>query len=158
MFKTTKAVPTNTPTPWEDRYVPVPESGCWVWLMATDKDGYGVYKDWLGRKVGAHRESWERANGRPVPEGLSVLHKCHLRCCVNPAHLYTGTPADNFWDGVRAGRIRSYPASVPPETVAAVRVYAETHSRAATAEHFGISKSTVNDYVWRKYRRNVTNG
>src|SRR5262245_23723914 len=54
---------------------------CWPWLGATFVNGYGklfLGRDESGRSqfAKAHRLSWEMANGRPVPVGLSVLHSC----------------------------------------------------------------------------------
>lgn len=80
--------------------------GCWWWKAFRMKNGYGMY----GRQYAAehsqlaHHYAWEFANGRPVPEGLMILHRCNNRGCVNPEHLYAGTNSDNQRDKVRAGR------------------------------------------------------
>lgn len=64
--------------------------------------GYGTI--WDGKKhTGAHRVSWRLHNG-PIPKGKFVLHKCDVPACVNPAHLYLGTPLDNMLDKIARGR------------------------------------------------------
>lgn len=90
-----------TPEPFDSKFVKRGPDECWLWSRGTNR-GYGAH--WVGNTtVGAHRFSWEREHG-PVPDGLCVLHKCDVRACVNPAHLFLGTKTDNMIDKVNKGR------------------------------------------------------
>ena len=51
----------------------------------------------------AHRASWIMEFG-PIPDGLLVLHKCDVRNCVRPGHLFLGTYKDNMDDMYAKGR------------------------------------------------------
>lgn len=91
-----------------EKAMPEPNSGCWLWLGALDKDGYGHICTG-GRKstpIGAHRASLMLA-GRDIPKGMNVLHHCDVACCVNPDHLYVGTQINNAADMLRRGRHKS---------------------------------------------------
>lgn len=79
------------------------ENGCWLWKQASDKDGYGSFK--FKRKVyRAHRFSYMLYKGE-IPDGMMVLHKCDVRNCINPEHLFLGTAKDNAQDAAKKGRI-----------------------------------------------------
>lgn len=84
---------------FSDRYEADPNSGCWLWTGSLLSNGYGSF----GRRGRAHRASYEAHVG-PIPDGLFVLHKCDVRCCVNPNHLWVGTNTDNARDRSRKGR------------------------------------------------------
>jgi hypothetical protein len=76
--------------------------GCWLWTAACYGTGYGVLRV-NGRNHHAHRMSWRFHRGE-IPEGMHVLHKCDVRSCVNPDHLFLGTNDDNIQDCISKGR------------------------------------------------------
>jgi len=72
---------------------------CWEWTACKIGMGYGRIGTGghNGRSLVTHRVSWELAYG-PIPKGQCVLHHCDNPGCVNPAHLWLGTKADNTHD------------------------------------------------------------
>lgn len=91
--------------PWH-HIIPEPNSGCWLWDGRYSKSGYGTLGGGRkGERVQAHRLMWEAVNG-PIPGGLLVCHRCDVRGCVNPDHLFVGTAKDNTRDMMVKGRAR----------------------------------------------------
>lgn len=76
------------------------DSPCLLWTAGKNRKGYGHF--YAGVMTTAHRYAYILAHG-PIEGGLHVLHKCDVKACVNPDHLYLGTNDDNIRD--RAERI-----------------------------------------------------
>lgn len=139
-------------------------TGCWNWIGAKRRKGYGAVNEGGGRGKGrqAHRVAYELFVG-PIPEGegfhgTCVCHRCDNPACVNPEHLFLGTVADNNRDMWGKGRGKSSPprhrlpewsrrgeehhnAKVTAAQVAEIR--SSNDSLRALAERFGVSKSAV---------------
>ena len=91
-----------------DRYIPEPNSGCWLWTVACNNYGYGSFRrrETVGGKLRnylAHRLTYQHFRG-PIPTGLQVLHQCDVPSCINPDHLFLGTQAHNMADMAAKGR------------------------------------------------------
>lgn len=88
-----------------DKIQPVTESGCWIWMASLNtRTGYGQFGLNGGMEF-AHRASYKLFRG-DIPETICVLHKCDVRPCVNPNHLFLGTKKDNAQDAISKGRRR----------------------------------------------------
>lgn len=126
--------------PFDDCYIPEPNSGCWLWIGARSKNGYGTsYPNIL-----AHRESYERHVG-PIPDGLFVCHTCDVRSCVNPAHLFLGTSAENTEDCVSKlrhafGEANGHSKLTERDVMEIIR---SDESKASLARRYGVTPGMI---------------
>jgi hypothetical protein len=131
---------------------------CWPWVGALIANGYGHFYTG-GKAVLAHRAVYELTHGTS-PENFCVCHSCDNRSCVNPAHLFLGTHADNSRDMSAKGRAaageRSGVNKVTTEDVREIRrLAAEGHRQRDIAARFGIVQSNVGMIVRRETWRHV---
>lgn len=132
--------------------IPEPNSGCLLWLGRVDR-GYGKI-EFRGANWIAHRLSWCAHRGN-ISGGLFVCHKCDVRACVNPDHLFLGTPAENSADMVRKGRApsgtRHYRTSLTENDVR--YILRSPLGRRQLAKQFNLDEKNIGDIksgaIWR---------
>lgn len=126
-------------------YVAVTDS-CWNWTGRVANSGYGQMS--VGGRANlkmkyAHRLSYEMNVG-DIPEGMFVCHTCDNKLCVNPSHLFIGTPKENTADGMKKGRIKRVKSSKLKEPQV-LDIYASQEPHVLIAKKYGVSETIVRE-------------
>jgi hypothetical protein len=130
---------------------------CWIWLTSKDPDGYGRFK---GEANGvmekrAHRFSYRFFVG-DIPPDKCVCHSCDNPPCVNPAHLFLGSNADNIRDKLAKNRhisargVDHYKATLTEEQVR--EILKDPRPYTAIASDYGVRSGLIsnikNRHIW----------
>lgn len=136
-------------------------NACWLWTGAKTGHphgcgGYGVI-NFKRKAYGAHKVAWTITNG-PVAKGLYVLHKCDVRHCCNPAHLFLGTHKDNMDDMTAKGRRAHHKLTLEKASQIKQRFIPRGNGNGIgnageLAKEFGVKYGTVHAIVTGKYWR-----
>lgn len=122
-----------------------PVKGCWLWQGAKSSWGYGLIR-FQGRTTGTHRIMYEYFFG---PLGtLDACHKCDVKNCVNPFHIFVGTDKDNFADAYKKGlrkRMFSF------EQVDQIKAMSKTKTQSELAKMFGVCQPYISRLLNNKY-------
>lgn len=130
-----------------EKVIPVTESGCWLWLAATDTRGYGnFYME--GKLWKAHRASMV-IHGVAINDDQYACHKCDTPSCVNPLHMFAGSAKDNHNDMREKGRhkypnnkgIRNGRAKLTEDNVR--HILASDESTTDLARHYGVTYQAI---------------
>lgn len=127
------------------------ESGCWTCDTAyKTRAGYlhlQITENGVQHAFKVHRFSYEHFKG-PIPEGKLACHKCDMRWCCNPKHVFPGTQSDNMQDMVRKGRglVGEKSARTKFTDAIVLSIYKDVDaglSRTAIAKKHGVKAVTI---------------
>jgi hypothetical protein len=132
---------------------------CWLWTAALYKNGYGAFY-YNKKSIKAHRFSYELYHGS-IPKDLYVLHKCDVKACVNPHHLFLGTSKDNTEDCIKKGRnskgeVNGQHKLTQTEVLTIRNLYATGEvTQKALSKTFDVSPSSINNIVHNKRWKHI---
>lgn len=140
-------------------------NGCWIYQGEIGRYGYGVVsfgqrRDGNRVRIVAHRYFYEQLV-EAVPRDLNVCHKCDVRACVNPSHMFIGTQADNLNDMRKKGREgragavgeRNHFARLSAREAKAILEAEGT--QASIAERYGVAHATVQAIKARRLWKHI---
>lgn len=146
--------------------------GCWLWTGGTSPKGYGIFRLSSGRGTTAHRYAFLTAGG-VIEDGQLVCHRCDNPRCVNPEHLFAGTPKENTQDMLAKGRgyggdshhLRRDPGRVrgmknptrklTEDDVREIRKLAGVLTHKEIAARFGVGAAAVSHVINRRNWKHV---
>ncbi|MCM8749784.1 hypothetical protein NET02_11545 [Thermomicrobiaceae bacterium CFH 74404] len=123
---------------------------CWIWTGAVTSRGYGCLT--LQRRSGPRRLSVHRLalalwSDFDLDGSLQALHRCDQKACINPQHLYAGTPSDNMADAYVSGLLKlpERHASLlsEAEVIDILRLLLDGCTMAEVARRYGVSHETI---------------
>jgi hypothetical protein len=131
--------------------MPEPNTGCVLWVGACGSSGYPqltvVMDSSKPKSIRIHKYVCEQAHG--PSNGLNALHKCDVKCCINPDHLYFGTQKQNIQDAYSRNRVpdksgeNSRLNKLSWADVDKIRSSSETNS--VLAEKYKVARSRISD-------------
>jgi len=132
---------------------------CWLWKKSLYPNGYGKWKI-KGNRTSAHRTAFLYSRGQ-LPKGVCVCHRCDVKLCCNPTHLFTGTYKDNMDDAFKKGRMymgtRQWNSKLTPEKVRQIRELDKKGvSNKILAKHFLVTESNVEKILAGTAWRHIT--
>src|ERR1700686_397720 len=131
---------------------------CWLWTASRYSFGYGCFRlSRVKKNCAAHLYSFALYYGG-IPDGMHVLHKCDNPPCVNPAHLFPGTDADNATDRTNKGRTKnpSYKGIAHPrnklseQDIREIRRLAGEVTQRYLGLYYGVSQAQISHIVTKK--------
>lgn len=128
-------------------------TSCWLWTGKTFHDGYGCFS--LKGIWRTHRLSYQLHFGE-IPQDLLVCHKCDTPLCVNPDHLFLGTPKDNTQDAIKKNRLacgekQGKLTNIQAQEIRDISNTPEKPTYKAIAKNYGVCEETIGRIVRKEH-------
>jgi DNA-directed RNA polymerase specialized sigma24 family protein len=141
--------------------IKVDAGGCFLWQKSKNSKGYDM-TSYNGKIQTAHRTSFQVFR-REIPEGMLVCHRCDVRHCINPAHLFLGTAKQNTQDAIAKDRLsRGEDHATAKLTDAQVSEIVSQYNfgghPADIADAFNVSESWIRHLCSKNPKRRHANG
>jgi hypothetical protein len=121
----------------DNRYIVDAETGCWVWQLVLNENGYPHSYQ--------HRRFYEQVHG-PQPKGRHIHHVCRNRACVNPEHLQSLTPTEH----AQIHRVEKHVITVEEAREIRELCRDPTLTFQAIGDRYGISFTHVEDIAFAR--------
>jgi hypothetical protein len=128
---------------------------CWICKASLDKDGYARLRiPHCDLRMRAHRLSYLLFVGE-IPDGMCVCHRCDVRNCIRPDHLFLGTNGENSKDRHSKGRTcrgaRHTNAKLSDSDVRSIRVSYPEMNQVQLAKKYDVSQCTIFNVLRNKH-------
>ena len=135
-------------------------NGCWIWLKGKDKNGYGLMSV-NNKSYRSSRITYETFIGY-IPPGMLICHSCDNPSCINPEHLFLGSPKDNMTDMYQKNRdrntgIKSVVSKLTEENVLEIlKMRKNGDTLEKIAKKFNVTKQTIFSIVHKDNWKHIT--
>ena len=121
---------------------------CWLWLGSKGVNGYGMIakKRWGFNYVHVWSYNYHKGD---LPPGEEVRHRCDQRPCCNPAHLESGTRAQNVHDAVIRNPT-AFNRRLTDNNIKEIRANVNHESHTDLAKRYGVVPTVIGNIMSRR--------
>lgn len=137
----------------------IDNKGCWICTSHfKNKAGYPLIR-YCGRTTTMARFILLRNLKISMTYNVYALHKCDTPSCINPEHLYLGTPTENVADAKTRGRRKRSPNTrLSEDNVKEIKSLSRKITQRVIAKMFNVTQQHISAIITGvKWKEDITN-